>query len=120
MTRLLDTFDLIELMEDDPDFVGVFSLDTLPRGINRHMPFKLIVNLQPRDKPGSHWIAISRALGGEAYYFDTFGRKPPPTIASWLNNNSYKWRYSTTAIQDAKDKVSCGYLCINFLQRLEF
>ena len=86
MDGQLNTFDLRALMSDDPDFVGVFALDQLPHhryATDRHVPIKLIVNLEPKSLPGSHWVAISRKLGGEAYYFDTFGQPPATEIAKW-------------------------------------
>ena len=116
MTQL-DTFDLEALMDDDPDFVGVFPLDGLPRGIDGRKTIKLIVNLEPRSHPGSHWIAIYRR-NGKAHYFDTFGREPPKTIRTWLTNNSYTWTFFNKVIQAANDKVSCGYICLEYLKKL--
>jgi hypothetical protein len=117
----LNTFDLQALMSDDPDFVGVFSLDTLPRNRehDRHLPLKLIVNLEPKRLPGSHWVAISRRLGGEAYYFDTFGQPPPKEIATWLNKNALRYKFFKQPIQETGDLVSCGYLCVKYLQQVK-
>ena len=117
----LNTFDLQALMSDDPDFVGVFALDQLPHhryATDRHVPIKLIVNLEPKSLPGSHWVAISRKLGGEAYYFDTFGQPPSKDIAMWLNANALRWKFSKLPIQEAKDLISCGYSCVKFLQQI--
>ncbi len=43
----LDTHDLEALMHGDPEFVGVFSRDTIPRGIDKRASLKMIVNLDP-------------------------------------------------------------------------
>ena len=116
MTQL-DTFDLEALMDEDAAFVGVFALDSLPRGIDMHKTIKLIANLEPRSHPGSHWVAIYRR-DGKAHYFDTFGRPPPKLIHAWLSNNSLTWSYFDKVIQAANDKVSCGYLCLEYLKKL--
>ena len=117
----LDTNDLRALMRGDDDFLGVYSLDTMPYQsavVNMQTPIKLLVNLDPKSKPGIHWIAITR-LKGKGFYFDTFGRPPPPNspIRQWLARNTVGWKYSTRVIQDPKDDISCGYLCVKFLQQ---
>jgi hypothetical protein len=113
----LDTNDLEALMHGDPEFVGVFSRDTIPRGIDKRLSIKMIVNLDPKNLPGSHWVAISRR-GGKAYYFDTFGRPPPKEISDWLSNNSLSWTYFKNIIQAPNDTTSCGYICLSFLNQL--
>jgi len=113
----LTTFDLEILMSDTPNFIGVFSIDTLPAYLDRSKTIKLIVNLQPRHLPGNHWIAIYRK-NGRGFYFGSYGRAPPPTIANWLSQNSNKWTFYDKIIQSPNDKVSCGYICMQFLKKL--
>ena len=50
----LNTNDLEALMSDDPEFVGVFSRDRIPQGIDKRLATKMIVNLDPKNLPGSH------------------------------------------------------------------
>src|SRR5271167_1590457 len=78
---------------------------------------KMIVNLEPNHLPGSHWVAIYRRAA-KGYYFDSFGRLPPTTIRIWLANNTQRWAYQPRMIQSPNDKVSCGYICYEFLKRL--
>ena len=113
----LNTYDLRALMSDDPEFLGVFPIDRLPRNVDACKTIKMIVNLDPANQPGSHWIAIYRH-DKRAYYFDSFGNPPPHLILEWLNNNSLYWTRHYKSIQSPQDKVSCGYLCLEFLQRL--
>lgn len=42
-----------------PFFLGVFSSDTLPTSLPE--TWGLIVNLDPEDLPGTHWIALWQA-----------------------------------------------------------
>ena len=118
MEGQLDTHDLQAIMGDDDEFVGVFALDKLPQTLNRHATIKMIVNLDPSNLPGSHWVAIYRRNDGIAYYFDSFGDPPPKPIQTWLCNNSLNWSRFNKEIQSPLDKVSCGYLCIQFLSKL--
>src|SRR5258708_1586150 len=117
MEDRLNTHDLRALMAGDLEFVGVFASDRLPSLHNKQDTIKLIVNLDDSSLPGSHWVAIYRR-GGNAYYFDTFGHEPPKAIRNWLANNSTSWTSFARAIQSPQDKVSCGYLVLEFLQKL--
>ena len=115
----LTTHDLLALLRHNPQFIGVFPLDRLPhmRGLDMHKTVKMIVNLEPNHLPGSHWVAIYRRAA-KGYYFDSFGRLPPTTIRIWLANNTQRWAYQPRMIQSPNDKVSCGYICYEFLKRL--
>ena len=117
MLAQLNTYELQALMAHDPQFIGVFALDELPHNLPMDKTIKLIVNLQPKSQPGSHWVAIYRR-GNNGFYFDTFGRLPPSTIRNWLANNTRRWKFYDKIIQAPSDKVSCGYICLTFLKRL--
>ena len=49
------TSDLKYVMKKDPTFAGVFALDKLPH-VKKKNNIKLIINLDPSTKPGSHWV----------------------------------------------------------------
>ena len=117
MLTRLDTNELRYAMQDDSSFIGVFPIDLLPRHVNKQKTIKLIVNLEPSNLPGSHWICIYRR-NGKAYYFDTFGRIPPTDIQHWLASNSRDWIHNTNRVQSESDKISCGYICVYFLSQL--
>ena len=107
------TSDLQGVIKNDPNFLGVFALDRVPPKLKRG-DVKMVINLDPATKPGSHWVAIWRR-GNIAYYYDGFGRSPPPAIQSWLTRNSDFWIFNDKCMQAPKDKTACGYLCISFL-----
>ena len=60
-----------------PRFLGVFAADTLPDPsvVAHAAPTSLVVNYDPHELPGSHWVAcrISRRV---AEWFDSFGLAP--------------------------------------------
>ena len=107
------TSELYDVMKRDPSFLGVFAIDKVPPVV-KPGNVKMIINLDPASKPGSHWVAIWRK-GTAATYFDSFGRVPPPKIMEWLLVNSNSWIYNDKVMQSPKDKIACGYLCISFL-----
>src|SRR5271155_2299990 len=107
------TSDLHKVMKRDPAFLGVFAVDKVPPTVNRGN-VKMIINLDPAAKPGSHWVAIWRK-GSTGYYYDSFGRGPPPVLKAWLTRNSDSWIFNNKIMQSPSDKTACGYLCISFL-----
>ena len=116
----LSTDDINNVMRGTKYFLGAMPLNALqklkiPKKIN--LPLKLIVNLEPDSLPGNHWIAIVRNKAGAIKYYDSTGKKPPPTIKSWIERNSIQWNYSNKVMQKKNDMSSCGYLCIAFLKR---
>jgi hypothetical protein len=106
------TSELRDVMKNDPAFLGVFALDRIPPRARGDV--KMIINLDPADKPGTHWVAVWRK-GDVGYYYDSFARKPPPKIKAWLYLNTKKWRYNKTVMQSPRNKTNCGYLCLSFL-----
>ena len=52
------------------NFVGVFSVDTLP-----DHPRLLVCNTDPSYRSGRPWVAIC-VKDGRGEYFDSFGRRP--------------------------------------------
>jgi hypothetical protein len=51
------------------EFSGVFSSDTVPKDSGLY-----IVNLDPADKPGTHWVGLYQSPKSRVVY-DSFGRK---------------------------------------------
>ena len=75
---MLTTRDLEVMMMQDPVasscFLGVFASDQLPSKISTY-PSGLIVNTDPIDKPGQHWVAMYFPNEGEEF-FDSYGFPP--------------------------------------------
>src|SRR3977135_2718000 len=51
------TSDLHTVMKNDPTFLSLFALDKV-HPIIKKGNVKLIINLDPATKPGSHWVAF--------------------------------------------------------------
>lgn len=67
-----------EIMQKDTKarelYLGSFAFDELPK-INK-FPSCLIINTQPRTKPGEHWLACYFDKYKNSYFFDSYGQSP--------------------------------------------
>jgi hypothetical protein len=113
---MLTTHDLLDLTRTLPNFLGVFSLNTLPdlRESGQHtMKYKtLIANLDVESLPGSHWVGIF-AKDSKIEVFDSLGMDPPPLLQAWAARNSTSWIYKKLVVQHPLS-VTCGYYALIF------
>ncbi len=48
--------------------------------------FGMVINLDPHDQPGSHWVSLYADLDkNQIYFFDSFGKKPRKKIKKFIN-----------------------------------
>lgn len=112
----MDTITLWRLALSDPmiknDFGGVYAADELPKYIGSYGSY--IVNLDPKNKPGSHWIAL-HFKNGTCYYFCSHGRKSGNIlILKFIENNSNKIECNTLMYQKPTTST-CGLFSLFFL-----
>jgi hypothetical protein len=97
-------------------FIGVFPSDQLPGGL----PFKpcaLVINTDPADKPGQHWVAAYFDSNGAVDYFDSYGLEPTVrNIDQFLHTHSDFVFCNRHQVQGYLSSV-CGQYCIFFLSR---
>lgn len=92
-------------------FAGVFAADQVPRSTNFTYA---IVNLDPQDKPGSHWIAMAKLPGGrETGYlvYDSFGR-PTEEI---LPTMPIPYQDTEDDAEQKESEDNCGARCLAWL-----
>jgi len=87
--------------------------------------FKLgvVFNLDPHDKPGSHWVALYADLNkNEIYYFDSYGLEPPNEIENLMNRMKEQGKELSKNIDlyynDIRHQFKnseCGVYCIHFI-----
>ena len=113
---MLTTQDLLVLTRKQPNFLGVFSLNTLPElqelGHNMKKYRTMIANLDIESLPGSHWVGIF-AKDAKIEIFDSFGMSPPPLLQAWAARNSKSWIYKNLVVQHPLS-VTCGYYALIF------
>lgn len=92
-----------------PRFLGVFPSNHVPTTSQRGL---MIINLDPCNKPGSHWVVL-----GCGEFFDSYGHPPiRHTIMKYLEETCTKktWWYNTERLQKYNSRV-CGHYCIFYV-----
>jgi len=77
-------------------------------------PSCYVVNTQPREKPGEHWLAIHFDDNGTGYFYDSYGM--PPVfygMQQYMKKNSNKFTWNMQRMQGLSNY--CGFYCIFFL-----
>ena len=107
------TYQLTHWMRHDPTFIGVFSLDMMPH-LNKPR-WSLIFNIQTRNLPGLHWIAV-RCHYDQAWVYDPLGQLPPSELCHHLTQHCFihDIHVSNVAYQ-LPNTLSCGQHCVYFL-----
>lgn len=97
-------------------FRGVFPCNRLPKNLKQGIPHALIINLDPHNKPGSHWVALYISSRGKAVFFDSFGIPPlNHYIYSFIQKNSRISIHNSMVIQSLTTET-CGLYCIHFIK----
>lgn len=95
-----------------PHFKGVFMRDKLLKK-KKAKKECWILNHGSSKTNGTHWTALAK-INNKAFYFDSFGKLPPPfEVIEYLGNNIQLF-YNSRKYQNY-GTVICGHLCIRFL-----
>ena len=70
----MNSNEIAQVMDASPDFRGVWPCCEIDR-FKKESCCGLIVNTDPHNKPGAHWVGIYKR-GQDASFFDSFGRDP--------------------------------------------
>ena len=93
-------------------FCGVFAADTVPKKL-KTLPAAMVVNTDPSDQPGTHWVALFFDVNNHADYFDSYGEKPAICTINDLLRFCESWNYNDKQIQANLSSV-CGHYCVYF------
>ena len=81
-----------------------------------------VFNLDPSNKGGSHWVASFIDIPAhKAYYFDSYGMKPPPQVARFMRSltlQDQKMSLGYNARRFQYGETECGMYCLYFLIRM--
>lgn len=112
----LSNVDIENKLKDEPNFIGVFSKDNLPKAIGDNE--NGIVNLAKENEPGTHWVCYFNEKRLEyVLYFDSYGLPPPEEIKKYLETSGKRIQYNTGEIQ-TMSTVLCGVYCIYLIKEL--
>ena len=83
----------------------------------------IIFNLDPHDKPGSHWVAAYiNMYKKEIYYFDSYGDRTPSkikTLVKRIQNESKKlgkkYKFLVNKKRHQYSNSECGMYCLHFI-----
>ena len=94
---------------------------------NKKNKIGIIFNLDPHDKPGSHWVSLFADFDKEnkVYYFDSYGYKEPKEVTVLMNRlkeQADKLNKNTTLhvnnIRHQFKNSECGVYSMNFIIQL--
>ena len=119
----LNNVQLDYLARDDPTlnpvFYGTVACDRLPKSPVKTQPQGYIVNTDPHDQPGQHWLAVwtdgnvCEILDSYALPMDTYVQATP--LRDWIVQY---WKYVVTngkSLQAISSK-SCGDYALLYLK----
>ena len=99
-------------------FRGVFASNTLPSLLSQGQTHALVINFDPNDKPGSHWVGVFINASGSCIYFDPLGLPPMiPSIQLFIERNCTALQCNTMSIQSLLS-YTCGYYVVYFLRKM--
>lgn len=109
-----DQLDLIlsqTLRHTRTSFIGVFASDRIPSlSTLSAYPCCFVVNLDPHDAPGSHWVAYYLESTRHVEFFDSYGN--PPSL--YLLEFATPIAFNEHEFQSLDSNV-CGHYCIYYL-----
>jgi len=95
----------------------------MKRGINQ---VGIVFNLDPHDKPGSHWVSFyGNFRMGVLYYFDSYGFKPPKEVRDLVYRlieqgakNGIKLSYNYNKVRHQFKESECGVYSMYFIENM--
>lgn len=73
----------------------------------------MVVNHDSITSTGTHWTCFAK-VGQNVYYFDSFGKLPPPLELIEYLGSECNISYNSMQYQNF-NTVICGHLCLMFL-----
>ena len=102
-----------------PYFYGTVACDRLPKKPEKIKPCAYIVNTDPHDKPGKHWLGIwtsgviCEVMDSYALPLDVYQTTQP--LQDWLNTNWKHVIFNEQSLQSLYSK-SCGDYALMYLK----
>ncbi len=98
------------------------------KNLNKHNITKvgIIFNLDPHNKPGSHWVAMYMDLNKQVvYFFDSYGSSPPSEVQILIERLQeqaeelgFELKYDYSKIRHQYENSECGVYSIYFIIQL--
>src|SRR6267154_3993004 len=88
---------------------GIYACDRLPNVVIR--PSVIVVNTDPADQPGQHWICMFFDKNGHGEFFDSFGISPQRIFERYMDSRCTVWTFNNKQMQSLVSRF-CGHYCI--------
>jgi len=112
----MNTLQINKLFQTYECYVGTYACNQLPTKFIAKRPFALIMNTDPIEMPGQHWVAIFvNKNSGE--YFDSYGLSPmnKEVYEFFQKQKIHNLTHNTNQIQGVS-ATTCGAYCVTFLK----
>jgi hypothetical protein len=98
------------------NFIGTFPRNLLPKSKIKKPAF-LVINTDPSNKPGEHWVAVYLSKNNIAEYFDSYGIKSihDDVYNFFQNNDIKKVIYNPYQLQSIIT-TTCGNYCVLYIK----
>ena len=77
----------------------------------------MVVNLEPSNEDGSHWIGLYTKSPDQIFYFDSYGMVPDDLVEEYLKENFKRITINTIRFQSHFSSV-CGHYCIYLIYKM--
>ena len=67
---------MLSRLVDGVSWLGIIARDELPDVTREIRPWCLILNIDPKNQAGTHWLAVYTPLSGGITLFDSFWFSP--------------------------------------------
>lgn len=121
----MSDYEINMMMKNIPNYQPCISSDEISTLIPRKK-MCFIMNLDPSSKGGSHWVAvyIDTIKDQEVDYYDPLSDPPTASFSHDIKNlidrlnPSTLLKYKINTVRNQKATTdTCGYMCINFLNK---
>jgi hypothetical protein len=113
----MNSIEINKLFKNYKCYVGTYARNMLPTAFIKQRPFALIMNTDPIEKPGQHWVAVFVDTKNNAEYFDSYGFQPlHQDVYNFFENQKINnLLYNTKQFQGVT-ATTCGQYCVTFLK----
>lgn len=109
----METWQLTKALKTYKTFNGVYPLDYLTDIKVKYGGY--IINTDPSNQPGEHWVAVYFDVNLQGEYFDSYGLPPLHSeIINFLKRKSDVFTFNQECLQSVSSN-SCGYFCYLYL-----
>ena len=109
----MNTLQIKHLLRNEKIFKKVCAFDQLEKPV---FPSAYVINSDPSNQPGEHWIAVYFDKHGRGEYFDSYGLVPAFVgLESYMDTYSLAgWIYNCKTLQALFSNV-CGHYCVYYI-----